>query len=145
MFLTNFIYFLGGIIAFCMEVSEFLVVTCASSLTLAIIGVFKEVTILTLAVFRNGNEVTFINLCGMVICLFGIFAHVIRKAIKTDELQDSANRSTKKGRFESISLSSSEDDLGFQQDSKFTPMRSPVQTKDGTVYRVFHKDRPPLA
>ena len=65
-----------------MEVAEFLVVTCASSLTLAIIGVFKEVTILTLAVIIKGNEITFINLCGMVICLLGIFAHVIRKTIK---------------------------------------------------------------
>ena len=65
-----------------MEVAEFLVVTCASSLTLAIIGVFKEVTILTLAVIIKGNEITFINLCGMVICLLGIFAHVIRKTIR---------------------------------------------------------------
>jgi len=126
---TWFLMTVGGIIAFCMEVSEFLVVTCASSLTLAIIGVFKEVTILTLAVFRNGNEVTFINLCGMVICLFGIFAHVIRKAIKTDEIQDSVTKSAKKGRFESISLSSSEDDLDFQHDSRFSSM--PIQTKEG--------------
>ena len=77
-----FLFFTGGLIAFCMEVAEFLVVTCASSLTLAIIGVFKEVTILTLAVIIKGNEITFINLCGMVICLLGIFAHVIRKTIK---------------------------------------------------------------
>ena len=76
------LFFTGGLIAFCMEVAEFLVVTCASSLTLAIIGVFKEVTILTLAVIIKGNEITFINLCGMVICLLGIFAHVIRKTIK---------------------------------------------------------------
>ena len=80
--LILFYFFTGGLIAFCMEVAEFLVVTCASSLTLAIIGVFKEVTILTLAVIIKGNEITFINLCGMVICLLGIFAHVIRKTIK---------------------------------------------------------------
>ena len=78
---------IGGLLAFCMEVAEFLVVTYASSLTLAIIGVFKEVTVLTLAVIRNGNEVTPINLLGMVICLLGIFAHVIRKALKADEPQ----------------------------------------------------------
>ena len=32
---------IGGILAFCMEVAEFMVVTYASSLTLAIVGVFK--------------------------------------------------------------------------------------------------------
>ncbi len=67
--LSNFVHTLalmtiGGLLAFCMEVAEFLVVTYASSLTLAIIGVFKEVTVLTLAVLRNGNEVTLINLLG---------------------------------------------------------------------------------
>ena len=31
----------GGFLAFCMEVAEFMVVTYASSLTLAIVGVFK--------------------------------------------------------------------------------------------------------
>ena len=49
-----------------MEVAEFLVVTCASSLTLAIIGVFKEVTILTLAVIIKGNEITFINFLSLL-------------------------------------------------------------------------------
>ena len=32
---------IGGVLAFCMEVAEFMVVTFASSLTLAIVGVFK--------------------------------------------------------------------------------------------------------
>ena len=32
-----------------------------------------------LAIFRNGNEVTPLNMLGMVICLSGIFAHVLRK------------------------------------------------------------------
>ena len=109
-----------------MEVAEFLVVTCASSLTLAIIGVFKEVTILTLAVIIKGNEITFINLCGMVICLLGIFAHVIRKTIKADEIQNVANP---KKRFEE--MSSSEDDLEFRHESRFNSMRSPIMTKEG--------------
>lgn len=73
----------GGLLAFCMEVAEFLVVTFASSLTLAIIGVVKEVTILALAIFINGNEVSAINLLGMVICVVGIAAHVGRKAMQT--------------------------------------------------------------
>ena len=75
--------------------------------------------------FRNGNEVTFINLCGMVICLLGIFAHVIRKAIKADEIQEKSNL------FEQLSLSSSEDDdLNFKQ-SRFNSLRSPILTKEG--------------
>ena len=77
---------IGGLLAFFMEVAEFLVVTFSSSLTLAIIGVFKEVTVLTLAVFRNGNQVSSVNVIGMVICLMGIFAHVCRKALKDQEI-----------------------------------------------------------
>ena len=78
--------------------------------------------------FRNGNEVTFINLCGMVICLLGIFAHVIRKAIKADEIQEKSNR------FEQLSLSSSEDDdLNFKQ-SRFNSLRSPILTKEGRYF-----------
>lgn len=123
---TFFLMTVGGLIAFCMEVAEFLVVTCASSLTLAIIGVFKEVTILTLAVIIKGNEITFINLCGMVICLLGIFAHVIRKTIKADEIQNAANP---KKRFEE--MSSSEDDLEFRHEARFNSMRSPIMTKEG--------------
>ena len=113
-----------------MEVAEFLVVTCASSLTLAIIGVFKEVAILTLAVIIKGNEITFINLCGMVICLMGIFAHVIRKTINSDEIQNTANP---KKRFEE--MSSSEDDLEFRHESRFNSMRSPIMTKEGKNHR----------
>lgn len=108
---------IGGLLAFCMEVAEFLVVTCASSLTLAIIGVFKEVTVLTLAIFRNGNEVTGVNIIGMIICLFGIAAHVIRKAFKSDEVK------TVK-RFELSSDSSSDSD-GFSR------LTSPIFPKEG--------------
>jgi hypothetical protein len=88
--------------------------------------VSEEVTILTLAVIINGNEITFINLCGMVICLLGIFAHVIRKTIKADEIQNAANP---KKRFEE--MSSSEDDLEFRHEARFNSMRRPIMTKEG--------------
>ena len=42
----------GGFLAFCMEVAEFMVVTFASSLTLAIVGVVK-VSILQCGKTRN--------------------------------------------------------------------------------------------
>jgi len=111
----------GGLLAFSMEVAEFMVVTFASSLTLAIVGVVKEVTILILAIFRNGNEVTPINFFGMVICLCGIFAHIIRKTLATEE-----KKSVPKLNLNELSSSSDDDDNGKEL---FRPRLIPSKTK----------------
>ncbi|KAF5283536.1 hypothetical protein FQA39_LY17316 [Lamprigera yunnana] len=70
---------LGALIAFFMEISEVMVVTHTSSLTLAVAGIFKEVLLLTLAVFVNGDTMSQINLCGLLLCVGGIVVHVIHK------------------------------------------------------------------
>ena len=109
-----------------MEAAEFLVISYASSLTLSIIGVvkvscfdscnnglftsniiliiFQEVTVLILAIVRNGNEVSTINAIGMVVCLTGITAHVIRKASGSD------NSSAKKSAYAKVSVHSDDDE-----------------------------------
>ena len=43
----------GGLLAFSMEVAEFMVVTFASSLTLAIVGVVKVIQIYYIYIFIN--------------------------------------------------------------------------------------------
>ncbi|XP_060535144.1 solute carrier family 35 member C2 isoform X2 [Cylas formicarius] len=70
---------LGALIAFFMELSEVMLVTYTSSLTLAIAGIFKEVFILGLAVEVNGDVMSPINIVGLLVCLCGISFHVVHK------------------------------------------------------------------
>lgn len=70
---------IGAVIAFIMELSEFLVVTYTSSLTLSIGGIFKDIFILILAVEWNGDQMSFVNFIGLLVCLTGISSHVIHK------------------------------------------------------------------
>jgi len=74
---------IGGTLAFAMEVAEFAIVQIASSLTLSIIGVTKEVVSVTISIVRNGRQLLPVNIVGMVICLSGIAAHVVRKATES--------------------------------------------------------------
>lgn len=69
----------GAVIAFIMELSEFLVLAFTSSLTLSIAGIFKEICQLVLAVEINGDQLSFMNIMGLVMCLGGICCHVVHK------------------------------------------------------------------
>ncbi|KAI5640953.1 triose-phosphate transporter family domain-containing protein [Phthorimaea operculella] len=71
----------GATIAFAMEISEFLVVTYTSSLTLSIAGIFKEMCILVLAVEVTGDQLSAINMIGLPLCLLGIAGHVVHKLL----------------------------------------------------------------
>lgn len=66
----------GSFLAFLMELSEYLLLTFTSSLTLSIAGIFKEVFTLFLAYEVNGDSMTWINLLGLIVCLIGISSHV---------------------------------------------------------------------
>ncbi|XP_017779040.1 PREDICTED: solute carrier family 35 member C2 [Nicrophorus vespilloides] len=80
---------IGACIAFFMELSEVMVVTYTSSLTLSIAGIFKEMLILFLAVEWNGDQMSVLNLCGLLICLLGITSHVVHKMRTTQTSQKS--------------------------------------------------------
>ncbi|XP_048004672.1 solute carrier family 35 member C2 [Leguminivora glycinivorella] len=71
----------GATIAFLMEISEFLVVTYTSSLTLSIAGIFKEMCILVLAVEVSGDRLSPINVAGLGVCLLGIIGHIVHKVL----------------------------------------------------------------
>lgn len=71
----------GAILAFSMEVMEFLVVTYTSSLTLSISGIFKEICILVLAFAWKGDRMTGLNFIGLLMCLGGIILHVVQKVL----------------------------------------------------------------
>ncbi|KAK3870860.1 hypothetical protein Pcinc_023955 [Petrolisthes cinctipes] len=71
----------GAVLAFFMEVSEYLVVCYTSSLTFSISGVAKEIMTLSLAVYIYNEHLTLINLCGLLLCGVGICLHVVLKAM----------------------------------------------------------------
>uniref|UniRef100_A0A8C3BRE6 Solute carrier family 35 member C2 n=1 Tax=Cairina moschata TaxID=8855 RepID=A0A8C3BRE6_CAIMO len=75
--------FLGGILAFGLGFSEFLLVSRTSSLTLSIAGIFKEICVLFLATHLLGDHLSLLNWLGFAVCLSGISLHVILKAINT--------------------------------------------------------------
>ncbi|XP_043474658.1 solute carrier family 35 member C2 [Leptopilina heterotoma] len=81
----------GGIIAFCMEIFEFLVVTYTSSLTLSIIGILKEFSIFIIA-FKFGEDRmnSSLNFFGLLMCLCGLILHVIHKMRSKKEPNDNA-------------------------------------------------------
>lgn len=70
---------LGALIAFLMEVTEFLVLCKTSSLSLSIAGIFKDICQLALAVAYKGDQLTPINLVGLGVCLAGICCHLWHK------------------------------------------------------------------
>ncbi|KAF6726061.1 Solute carrier family 35 member C2 [Oryzias melastigma] len=67
---------IGGLLAFGLGFSEFLLVSKTSSLTLSISGIFKEVCTLLLAASLMGDELSMLNWLGFAVCLCGISLHV---------------------------------------------------------------------
>ncbi|XP_015755125.1 PREDICTED: solute carrier family 35 member C2-like isoform X1 [Acropora digitifera] len=75
----------GGFLALMISISEFLLLSHTSSLTLSIAGIFKEICILSLATEFAGDKMTMVNFFGLVLCLCGISVHVVTKATKEAE------------------------------------------------------------
>ncbi|XP_033009827.1 solute carrier family 35 member C2 [Lacerta agilis] len=72
---------LGGLLAFGLGFSEFLLVSKTSSLALSISGIFKEVCTLLLATHLMGDHLSLLNWLGFVVCLLGLSLHVALKAL----------------------------------------------------------------
>ncbi|CAP33345.1 Protein CBG14941 [Caenorhabditis briggsae] len=69
----------GGLLAFCMEISEYLLLVNTSGITLNIFGIVKEVATLLLAHLINKDKLTELNICGLVLCLSGMLLHGMNK------------------------------------------------------------------
>ncbi|XP_060133420.1 solute carrier family 35 member C2 isoform X2 [Zootoca vivipara] len=72
---------LGGLLAFGLGFSEFLLVSKTSSLALSVSGIFKEVCTLLLATHLMGDHLSLLNWLGFVVCLLGLSLHVALKAL----------------------------------------------------------------
>ncbi|XP_019365453.1 PREDICTED: solute carrier family 35 member C2 [Gavialis gangeticus] len=86
---------LGGLLAFGLGFSEFLLVSRTSSLTLSIAGIFKEVCTLLLATHVLGDHLSLLNWLGFAVCLLGISLHITLKAFasKGEKAQKEAGSS----------------------------------------------------
>ncbi|KAI6182962.1 TPT domain-containing protein [Aphelenchoides bicaudatus] len=69
----------GGVLAFLMEMSEYLLLVNTSGITLNILGIIKEVVTLLLAHYLHGDKITLINLMGLVLTLCGMLIHGLNK------------------------------------------------------------------
>lgn len=107
----------GAFIAFVMEVSEFLVLTNTSSLTLSVAGIFKEICQLVLAVELYGDQLSLINVLGLFMCLGGICCHVVNKFCTYTDEQQTVDGST--------NYDDDEDDNGLVTRSGIAPKYKP--------------------
>jgi solute carrier family 35 protein C2 len=125
----------GAVLAFCMEVAEFLLVTHTSSLTLSVAGVFKEVCTLILAV-ETGDHLNIVNAVGLFVCLGGIIFHVVHKSIIASRRNSMAELDE--------DLSSSE--RGLKQSDSSSDLRVPllaessVRFTPGNIYSTDESD-----
>ena len=76
---------IGGVLAFAMEVAEVAIIQIASSLTLSMINVTKEVVLVTISIIRTNEDLVPVNIAGMVICMIGFTAHIARNATQPTE------------------------------------------------------------
>nr|CAB3266239.1 solute carrier family 35 member C2 [Phallusia mammillata] len=92
----------GGILAFLLSVSEYLLLSSTSSLTLSICGIFKEIATLLLDSTYNGSKFTAMNWVGFLICISGIGCHVYLKYKHSQDESPSKSSSTEE---ENVQLS----------------------------------------
>ncbi|CAJ0944572.1 unnamed protein product, partial [Mesorhabditis belari] len=67
--------FIGGMIALSMELAEYLLLVQTSGMTLSVFGIIKEVFTLLLAHFAHGDQISGVNLIGLLVCMGGVALH----------------------------------------------------------------------
>lgn len=88
-FLTTFILIgSGGILAFGLSISEYLLLSISSSLTLSISGIAKELCTLIIATKVGSDVLTPTNWLGFLVCICGICIHVYNKYQKMQSLEN---------------------------------------------------------
>ncbi|OQV11487.1 putative Solute carrier family 35 member C2 [Hypsibius exemplaris] len=72
----------GGVAGFLMEVSEYILLSHTSSLTLSVAGITKEIFQFILAYAYNGDRISPMNFVGLVVCMSGVVVHVVFKLVE---------------------------------------------------------------
>nr|VDD08340.1 unnamed protein product [Brassica rapa] len=69
---TCFLMFFGGALAFCMVLTEYILVSVTSAVTVTIAGVVKEAVTIVVAVFYFHDEFTWLKGFGLMIIMVGV-------------------------------------------------------------------------
>ncbi|CAG8491148.1 8191_t:CDS:2 [Scutellospora calospora] len=73
----------GGILAFCMTISEFALIKNTSTVTLSVAGISKEVVIIVLSVLIYQDQLTPLNILGLAVSIAGIAGYNYYKISKS--------------------------------------------------------------
>ncbi|OZJ04118.1 hypothetical protein BZG36_02865 [Bifiguratus adelaidae] len=74
---------IGGLLAFAMTLAEFYLIKNTNTVTLSVAGVSKEIVVIALSVMIYGDELTGVNLLGLVVSISGILAYNYYKFSKS--------------------------------------------------------------
>lgn len=72
----------GALLAFFMEISEYLLLLYTSGLSLSISSVFKELLVMLLSYKINGDVMSTTNFLGACLCVLGTILYVVLKSLK---------------------------------------------------------------
>ncbi|XP_061758725.1 solute carrier family 35 member C2 isoform X2 [Nerophis ophidion] len=111
---------MGGILAFGLGFSEFLLVSRTSSLTLSISGIFKEVCTLLLAASLMGDKMSALNWLGFVMCVCGIALHVGLKTYYSKNKGSSVRQLSGKNTELQLPLLRQDEDDGDNEEEEMT-------------------------
>jgi len=70
---------MGGVLAFALGMTEYLLVAKTSSLTFALSGIVKELVTMLVAEFSGDQKLTLLNWAGFTVCISGIALHAVLK------------------------------------------------------------------
>ena len=76
---TLIMIFLGACLAFCLTLSEFLLVSHTSSMTMSVGGIVKEICTILIAVVVGGETLTDLNILGLAVSICGIVYYNVIK------------------------------------------------------------------
>ncbi|CAG8561398.1 5636_t:CDS:2 [Cetraspora pellucida] len=76
---------IGGILAFCMTMSEFALIKNTSTVTLSVAGISKEVVVIMLSVLIYQDILTPLNILGLVVSIAGIAGYNYYKISKSSQ------------------------------------------------------------
>uniref|UniRef100_A0A0N4ZZ93 TPT domain-containing protein n=1 Tax=Parastrongyloides trichosuri TaxID=131310 RepID=A0A0N4ZZ93_PARTI len=86
--------FIGGVLAFLMEVTEYILLLKTSGITLNILGIIKELITLLLAHYVHHDKLSTINAVGLTLCVVGMLLHALTKQRKNLHINRIGNIST---------------------------------------------------
>ncbi|KAG8226789.1 hypothetical protein J437_LFUL002835 [Ladona fulva] len=154
LFTTIWMVAIGTVMAFLMEVAEYMVVSFTSSLTLSVAGIFKELMTVMLAVNFNGDNLSVINYVGFLLCLGGIIYHVIHRtsanhveeeSMEVSHVSSAAKRTKWENKINDshIPLLDTKGEHSFEASLDFCDIESDGDSVDDTevLFSILQRDR----